>query len=451
MNVNRVKQRYLLMSNRSRESIINIVLSFGSKGITIITQLMIVPLTINYVNATQYGIWLTLSSIIAWIAFFDFGFGNGMRNKVAEANAKGDIELARQYVSTTYFSIGAIVLCLLVFLQVLNLFISWPSILNVDISYTEELRKVFSILLLFFCLDMVVKLFNSLLTANQKPGIASCIGVIGQILSLLVIFLLTKVSDGSLVRLATYYSGIPTIVVLIVSAYAFSFTSYKRYAPHIKFVRKGLIKDIMSIGIQFFIIYLCLLLVFQVINLVISRELGPAAVTEYNIAYKYFSIAYSVIVIILSPFWSAFTEAYYKNDFIWMNKVKRLLEKIWLCEVVIVAVMVVMSPWFYKIWVGDSVSISKDLTIGMSVFMLVQSIGAIYMNLINGIGTIRIQLIIYVAFAIISLPLMQFFCRQYGIVGVLSVPVFVYSIQAMFGKIQLEKILAKKASGIWTK
>ena len=248
MNVNRVKQRYLQMSNRSRESIINIVLSFGSKGITIITQLMIVPLTINYVNATQYGIWLTLSSIIAWIAFFDFGFGNGMRNKVAEANAKGDIELARQYVSTTYFSIGAIVLCLLVFLQVLNLFISWPSILNVDISYTEELRKVFSILLLFFCLDMVVKLFNSLLTANQKPGIASCIGVIGQILSLLVIFLLTKVSDGSLVRLATYYSGIPTIVVLIVSAYAFSFTSYKRYAPHIKFVRKGLIKDIMSIG-----------------------------------------------------------------------------------------------------------------------------------------------------------------------------------------------------------
>ena len=228
MNVNRVKQRYLQMSNRSRESIINIVLSFGSKGITIITQLMIVPLTINYVNATQYGIWLTLSSIIAWIAFFDFGFGNGMRNKVAEANAKGDIELARQYVSTTYFSIGAIVLFLLVFLQVLNLFISWPSILNVDISYTEE--------------------FNSLLTANQKPGIASCIGVIGQILSLLVIFLLTKVSDGSLVRLATYYSGIPTIVVLIVSAYAFSFTSYKRYAPHIKFVRKGLIKDIMSIG-----------------------------------------------------------------------------------------------------------------------------------------------------------------------------------------------------------
>lgn len=446
-----LRNRYQQFGERSRKASISIVLSFVARGVTILTQLLIVPMTINYVNPTQYGIWLTLSSIIAWIGFFDLGFGNGMRNKVAEAKAKGNIELARQYVSTTYFTIGTIVISLLVIVQAINLFISWPAVLKVDASYTEELRKVFSILTAFFCLNMVVKLFNSLLTADQKPWIVSCIGVVGQILSLAVIYILTKVSDGSMVSLATFYSGIPTLVILFVSAYAYRFTAYKQYAPRFKYVRKGLVKDVMSIGIQFFIIYLCLLAIFQIINIVISRELGPDAVTEYNIAYKYFNIAYSVIIIILSPFWSAFTEAYHKHDVRWMKKAKRMLEIVWLCEVASVVLMIIIAPWFYKVWIGDSVSVGTVLTIGMAFFILSQSIGAVYMNLINGIGTIRLQLIVYIIFALISWPIMLFACRNFGLVGILAAPTIVYTVQAILGKVQIEKILSGTNKGIWSK
>ena len=444
-------QRYKQFGDRSRKSIINIILAFGAKGITILTQLLIVPLTINYVNPTQYGIWLTLSSVIAWIGFFDLGFGNGMRNKVAEAKAKGDIELARQYVSTTYFAIGAIVLSLFVVVQILNLFLSWPAILKVDSVYTKELRDVFAIITLFFCFNMVFKLFKSLLMADQKPGVGSWIDVVGQIFSLLAIYLLTRISEGNLLKLAIFYSGIPTITIMIVSAYAYRFTSYKQYAPHFKFVKKELIKDILSIGIQFFIIYLCMLVIFQIINVVISRELGPDAVTEYNIAYKYFNIAYSVITIILLPFWTAFTDAYHKADYSWMKKTKKTLELIWLVEIVAVVLMVFISPWFYRMWVGGSVSIDLSLSIGMAFFILVQSIGTVYMHLINGIGTIRIQLIVYVVFAIISLPLMQYSCRTFGLMGILISPSLVYIGQTLLGKIQIEKILNRTNTGVWNK
>lgn len=447
----KISERYKQFGKRSRKSIVNIILSFGAKGITILTQLMIVPMTINYVNPTRYGIWLTLSSIIAWIGFFDLGFGNGMRNKVAEAKAKGDIELARQYVSTTYFAIGAIVVCLLLVVQVINLFLSWPIILKVDVSYAEELRKVFAILTAFFCLNMVVKLFNSLLNADQRPGVVSWIGVCGQLLSLGVINLLTKVSEGSLLKLATFYSGIPTLTLLLASAIAYRFTPYRQYAPRFKSVRKALVKDIMGIGLQFFAIYLCMIVVFQIINIVISRELGPESVTEYNIAHKYFNIAHSVMMIILSPFWSAFTDAFHKNDFTWMRKVKRTLEKVWLCEIVAMVAMVVVAPRFYKVWIGESVSVGTVLTIGMAVYIAIQSIGAVYMHLINGIGTIRIQLIVYVFFALVSWPLMQYACRTFGLVGILVAPSLVYLTQAVLGKIQVEKLLKGTSTGIWSK
>src|SRR6476620_8275245 len=80
----------------------NIVVSFFLKGISIAISLIFVPLTINYINPSRYGIWLTLSSIVSWFSFFDIGLSQGLRNKFAEAKAKGDDTLAQVYVSTTY-------------------------------------------------------------------------------------------------------------------------------------------------------------------------------------------------------------------------------------------------------------------------------------------------------------------------------------------------------------
>lgn len=47
----------------------NIAVSLVLKCISILVSLQVVPLTIGYVNPTKYGIWLTLSSIIAWLSY----------------------------------------------------------------------------------------------------------------------------------------------------------------------------------------------------------------------------------------------------------------------------------------------------------------------------------------------------------------------------------------------
>ena len=90
----------------------NVIFSSLYKGISILLSLWLVPLTLHYLNPTKYGIWLTLTSIIAWFGFFDVGLGNGLRNKLAEARAKKDYSLARTYVSTTYAIITSIAIVL---------------------------------------------------------------------------------------------------------------------------------------------------------------------------------------------------------------------------------------------------------------------------------------------------------------------------------------------------
>ena len=87
----------------------NILLLLTIRGCSIVTSFVSLPLTLHYINPTRYGIWLTLSSVIGWFSFFDIGFGNGLRNRFAESVAKGQHELARIYVSTTYAMLSIIV------------------------------------------------------------------------------------------------------------------------------------------------------------------------------------------------------------------------------------------------------------------------------------------------------------------------------------------------------
>ena len=102
----RVQELYkrLFVAGSERSLVIkkNIVESFGFKVASIIISLLIVPLTIDFVNPEQYGIWLTLSSIVQWISYFDLGLGHGLRNKFAEAKANGNHSLASRYISTSY-------------------------------------------------------------------------------------------------------------------------------------------------------------------------------------------------------------------------------------------------------------------------------------------------------------------------------------------------------------
>ena len=107
----RIKDKFLAKDSRGRKVQKNILGLVVLQGISVLTSFLLVPLTIDYVSASEYGIWLTISSIIGWFALVDIGLGSGLRNKLAEALAKNDILLAKKYVSTTYFSLGIFVVC----------------------------------------------------------------------------------------------------------------------------------------------------------------------------------------------------------------------------------------------------------------------------------------------------------------------------------------------------
>jgi len=78
----------LSTQDRTKRAVQNIGISLFIKGGSILISFLLIPLTLDYLNPYEYGIWLTLNSVLSWVYLFDIGLGNGLRNRLAEALAK---------------------------------------------------------------------------------------------------------------------------------------------------------------------------------------------------------------------------------------------------------------------------------------------------------------------------------------------------------------------------
>ena len=105
----------------------NILQIFFLRGIGVLITFLLVPITLDYLKPSEYGVWLTLSSIIVWIDFFDIGIGHGLRNKLSEAIANDNFILAKQYVSTTFVFLCIISLILFSLFFIINPFLGFRS------------------------------------------------------------------------------------------------------------------------------------------------------------------------------------------------------------------------------------------------------------------------------------------------------------------------------------
>lgn len=442
----------ILYSNNNRTNAVkkNIVGSILVKGISILIQLLLVPLTLGYLSTELYGIWLTLSSILIWINFFDVGFTLGLKNKLAEAIAIGNLKKGKALVSTTYFMMIIIFVPLCIILELILPHINWSTFLNVNQAYNEQLVEVMQVLVICFCLQMIFNVISSILAACQKVALSSAFPVIGNFLALIAIYLLTKFSQPSLLNLALAISYLPIIVYFISSIIFFS-GKLKAIRPSFKAIDTSLIKDILNLGVRFFIIQIQLIVLYQSTNILISNIASPADVTSYNLAYKYLSIALMLFNIILGPLWPAFTDAYTKKDYAWMNNVYKRMTKICALLIIAIIIMVILSPIAYHIWIGDKTNVPITMTIAVAVYVIIHSWDSLQVMLINGTGCVGLQTRVTLIGLVLHIPLSLLLGKHIGAFGVVISMTIINIIYSIIFTLQIRKLLNNNAFGIWSK
>lgn len=435
------------MNHRTNLAIKNIGISAFLKGASMLIYLVLVPLTLGYLNDYEYGIWLTLNSVISWIYLLDLGLGNGLRNKLAESIAKNDMDKGRVYVSTTIFFMTLIIVVFYALFLLSNFFFDWYDIMNVSPARVSNLKAIVIIVFGMVCMNFVLKIVGNIYMSYQLPAVNDFLVFMGSFLSLVVIFILTKTTSGSLMDVALTFSVSPVIVYLV--AYVYTFRRYPDIKPSLRCVKRQYFSELITVGLYFLLIQVSFIVIHLTSNILISNIFGPEEVTPYNLAYKLFSTVATFYGVILSPVWSSVTDAFARNDIPWIFRSIRQLCLIWFIEVLVAVILVVLSPWVFKIWVGDEVVIPFSLSVLCAAFFLIYTFGNIFINIVNGIGKLKVQMIFSVFEAVVFVPLAIVLAKKIGIDGVMIATICVIVLNLLWAPYQSIALLKGKAKGIW--
>jgi len=446
-------KKYFSGSTRSKKAKRNILYSFGIKGISIIIGLLFVPLLIDYLDKERYGVWLTISSIIMWFSFFDLGLGHGFRNKFAEAIAQNKTKLAKEYVSTVYSILSLIFLILFLIFVLFNSFLNWQKILNTNIISGNELSSIVLIVFFFFCLRFVLKLIGQILMADQRPAINNAFGPLGNLVSLILIYILIHISDkSSLFTLSLILSSIPVFILFLANLVFFK-KKYKKYRPSIKFVNIHHSKPLFGLGIKFFFIQASVIIIYQSTNLLITQICSPKDVVVYNVAYKYFNLFTMLFTIILTPIWSATTEAFVLEDYEWIKRMMKTLRNTGFIFAIVLVIALFFSNTFYFFWLKGRVIVPFKLSAMIAVMSIMYVMFSPYIVFLNGVSKIKLNLILVLCQTGFYIPLAIFFGKylNYGIIGILLAQLVVELPLRITQPMQYYKIINRKAKGIWNK
>ena len=406
------------------------------KGLAVAASFFAIPLMIRYLGQEQYGIWSTLLSIMSWVVFFDLGIGNGLRNKVAESLAKNQVSKAAGYISSGYTWIGAISLVLFVLVAIMSFIIPWQTVFNTRMLTEETLRNAVLIAVFFILLNFWIGLINQVLNAVQKTSWVVFGQFLASVLSLIVVFILTKTTDVSLLYLVTGY-GLAMVAASLLLSVGY-YTIRSDLIPRVSFEKQH-INPLLSLGLQFFSIQLAVLVIFTTDKILITQLFGPQYVIQYDVVFKLFSAITMVHSLITAPLWSAYTDAYHRDDYAWIKAVLR--KQLWIFVGIVLATIMLAfaAKLIIELWIGKDVEVSGLLILSMGVFVVVSVWNNIFGYILGGINKIRLGSVYTVATAVLNIPISYYFAIKLdmGVSGIMMGTVASILISAILSPLQV--------------
>lgn len=427
----------------------NILFTGILKVISLASSFLIVPITLHYLNNEIYGVWLTITAILFWFSIFDVGLGNGMRNYLTQSISSNQMEKGRAYISTTLILLALIAVTVGALCVIPFSLVDFNKVFNTGTLSNFELRNALAIAVCFTLARLVVNNVGTVFIALQKYALNDLLATLGNVLGLILIYIITKTTaPGNLLYVVLALTATP-VMVYIVAAFPI-FIKYPQLRPGLNYFDHTLIKQIAGKGLGFFLIQMTsCLVIYGGSNIFITQYCGPAAVTTYNIAYKFFNLLIIAYTIVISPLWNAYTDAYVKGDKAWIASTFQKTLKIWGLTVALGGLMFACSNLFYYLWVGKSVSVPWTVSLCVWLYVSLFNLNNCATYLINGLNKIRIQVLTSILLTGAYLLVVFFMGKRLGIEGVVLCMAGSYLVMVIFHMYQCRLLINGKATGIW--
>ena len=336
-----------------------LILSTGATAlgpvVSLILQLVNVPVFLHYWGPELYGEWLLLSAIPAYLGMSDMGFGTVAGNEMSMLAARGDYEGALetfqstwQLISIVSVSITAVAVPLICFLPVAR----WLHLSQISLP---DARWVLVIL----AVDSLLCLQSSLPVSAYRAAGLNHIALLGLNIMRLV------EGVGILVLVASGRGPLAVAWLLIISrglgnsvfiATALRLIPWLRFG--LKHARWSKVRELVKPAVAFMAFPAANALNLQGTVLAIGLILGPAAVAMFTPLRTVARVALQLTETLKNGTWPEFSAAYGARNFALARKLHRLI-----CQLALVfsggtaICLGIVGPWLLHVWTHNRISI----------------------------------------------------------------------------------------------
>lgn len=417
---------------RHRRAIVTGVTSGISRAVRIGVSLITVPLTLHYLGNERFGLWMTISSVLAMAGFADFGIGNGVLNTVSTAFGKDDWDGIRRAISSGFAVltvIGALMLAL--FLSIYKL-VDWGNLFRATtVAARAEAGPAMLVFAVCFALNVPLDVVQRAQLGLQQGFLTNLWQILSSIMILVGILAVIHF-HFSLTALVVAFAGAPVLGTAMNVAYFFG-VSRRDLLPRWNLVSQKTIEQITRLGGLFFVLQLVVAVSYSADNFIIARILGVTDVTVFSIPQRMFSTISLVVTMFMMPLWPAYGEAISRGDMLWVrHTLTRTLLGVFLLTTLVSAALLLFSNRLILWWVGPNIHPSFLLMLGLAVWTVLSNCGSTLAMFLNGAGIVKFQVITASIFGIGCLAVKILLTQQYGIAGVPWATIVTYSLLTAF-------------------
>ncbi len=404
-------------SERLRRIGLSTAASVVARGIAFATSFISVPLTLHYLGAERYGMWATLSSVVAFAGFADLGLGNGLLNALSASHGRDDRAAAARQASTAFVVLSGVAVSLGIAFALVYGRVDWAELYNVTSPLARrEAGPATAALVTCFLVGLPVGLVARIRQGYQEAYKTGLFDIGGSLLGLVAVLLAISLR-APIVWLVIALAGVPILSMVVHAAVLFG-----RDRPWLR-VRLTTFESatatrLLQHGLLFFALQVAGALMYAPDNLIVAQLRGPEAVASYSVAVKLFSVSILLAEVALVPLWPAFGEAIARGDHAWVRQtLRRSLQLTTLAATLLAVVLVVAGNWFISLWVGSAMVANRPLLLGLGAWAVIGTVGtaaAMYLNAANRVG---VQVACAIAMIPASLALKVVMVERYGPAG----------------------------------
>ena len=391
----------------SKKLVTNTFFNMLGRSWSFLLTLLLTPYILRHLNVGEFGVWVLLSVFTSSFNLLDLGLGSSFVKYISA-----------YYTYEDYGRINEVLFSGLAFYGLFGgLLISAGLAIESSLFgwfHITDAHEVFSLVLISCAIQNIAVMFLSVFKGIQRMDRSNSIEIKMSIVNAVgtVVFL-----EGGL----GIYGLAVNSVVCAVLATLVTWVNVRRTVPKIRLglhFNRQLLKEMFSYGAKIQVSRLGNLICFQVDKLIISRYLGIASVSFYEVGSRLTSFMRAVPLVMLSALIPATSELGARNDKEKIRQTYYLASKyVCMVTVAMVAFVILEARSLVNFWIGNgfesSVILIQILAIGYGVNVM----GGAASQTGAGIGRPEFDMKSTVLLATLNPILSLLLVRQFGAAG----------------------------------